>query len=35
LRKAIYESKTAPEILVRVEGFFEARLAVGNMAVAD
>jgi tRNA-dihydrouridine synthase B len=29
LRKAIYESKSAPEILVRVEEFFEARLAVG------
>ena len=28
LRKAIYESKTAPEILTRVEEFFEARLAV-------
>jgi tRNA-dihydrouridine synthase B len=26
LRKAIYESKTAPEILIRVEEFFEARL---------
>ena len=26
LRKAIYESKSAPEILVRVEEFFEARL---------
>jgi tRNA-dihydrouridine synthase len=26
LRKAIYESKSAPEILVRVEDFFEARL---------
>ena len=26
LRKEIYESKTAPEILSRVEGFFEARL---------
>jgi tRNA-dihydrouridine synthase B len=26
LRKAIYESKNAPEILARVEGFFEARL---------
>jgi tRNA-dihydrouridine synthase B len=26
LRKAIYESKSAPEILARVEGFFEARL---------
>ncbi len=28
LRKAIYESKSAPEILGRVEEFFEARLAV-------
>jgi tRNA-dihydrouridine synthase B len=27
LRKAIYESKSAPEILERVEDFFEARLA--------
>jgi tRNA-dihydrouridine synthase len=26
LRKAIYESKSAPEILARVEEFFEARL---------
>jgi tRNA-dihydrouridine synthase len=26
LRKAIYEAKTAPEILGRVEDFFEARL---------
>jgi tRNA-dihydrouridine synthase len=26
LRKAIYESKTAPEILTRVEEFFETRL---------
>ena len=26
LRKEIYESKTAPEILTRVEGFFETRL---------
>jgi tRNA-dihydrouridine synthase len=26
LRKAIYESKSAPEILARVEDFFEARL---------
>jgi tRNA-dihydrouridine synthase B len=26
LRKAIYESKSAPEILARVENFFEARL---------
>jgi tRNA-dihydrouridine synthase B len=28
LRKEIYESKTAPEILTRVENFFEAKLAV-------
>jgi tRNA-dihydrouridine synthase B len=35
LRKAIYESKTAPEILTRVEEFFEARLAVGTAAVAE
>ncbi len=35
LRKAIYESKNAPEILVRVEEFFEARLAVGVTIVAD
>ena len=35
LRKAIYESKSAPEILVRVEEFFEARLGVGTAAVAD
>ena len=27
LRKTIYDSKTAPEILLRVEEFFEARLA--------
>ena len=27
LRKEIYDSKTAPEILTRVENFFEARLA--------
>jgi tRNA-dihydrouridine synthase len=26
LRKEIYESKTAPEILTRVENFFEAKL---------
>ncbi len=29
LRKEIYESKTPPEILTRVENFFEARLAKG------
>jgi len=34
LRKAIYESKTAPEILTRVEEFFEARLACGADALA-
>lgn len=28
LRKAIYESKSAPEVLGRVEAFFEARLSV-------
>jgi tRNA-dihydrouridine synthase B len=28
LRKAIYDSKDAPEILTRVEEFFEARLAI-------
>jgi nifR3 family TIM-barrel protein len=28
LRKAIYEAKSAPEILTRVEGFFEARLSL-------
>src|ERR1700684_895221 len=34
LRKAIYESKSAVEILERVEGFFEARLQlVGALAV--
>jgi tRNA-dihydrouridine synthase B len=33
LRKAIYESKSAPEILTRVEEFFEARL--GAVAIAD
>jgi tRNA-dihydrouridine synthase B len=32
LRKAIYESKSAPEVLTRVEDFFEARLA--TLAVA-
>jgi len=33
LRKAIYESKSAPEILARVEGFFEERLcSVGALA---
>lgn len=32
LRKAIYESKSAPEILVRVEAFFEAKLCLSNTA---
>jgi len=32
LRKAIYESKSAPEILGRVEEFFEARLQPGGAA---
>ena len=31
LRKAIYEAKAAPEILSRVEDFFEARLAAVPM----
>jgi nifR3 family TIM-barrel protein len=31
LRKAIYESKTAPEILSRVEEFFEARLCAAGV----
>jgi nifR3 family TIM-barrel protein len=32
LRKAIYDSKTAPEILMRVEEFFEARMAASVTA---
>ncbi|MGH9515992.1 MAG: tRNA dihydrouridine synthase DusB [Terriglobales bacterium] len=35
LRKEIYESKTAPEILTRVEDFFEARLLIGPEAIED
>jgi len=36
LRKAIYESKSAPEILTRVEEFFEARLcSAGILARGD
>jgi tRNA-dihydrouridine synthase B len=35
LRKAIYESKTAPEILTRVEEFFEARLAGNSLLVTS
>jgi tRNA-dihydrouridine synthase B len=34
LRKAIYESKSAPEILGRVEEFFESRLLCGAGALA-
>src|SRR5207302_5527144 len=30
LRKAIYDSKTAPEILTKVEEFFEVRLHAGS-----
>jgi tRNA-dihydrouridine synthase B len=35
LRKAIYDSKAAPEILTRVEEFFEARLLAAVATVAD
>jgi len=35
LRKAIYESKSAPEILARVEEFFEARLCVAGATSAS
>ena len=35
LRKAIYDSKAAPEILTRVEEFFEARLAKGPEQIED
>ena len=35
LRKAIYESKTAPEILTRVEEFFEARLSAADAAARE
>ena len=35
LRKEIYESKTAPEILTRVEDFFEARLLIGSERTED
>ena len=34
LRKEIYESKNAPEILARVEDFFEARLSSAAVAAA-
>jgi nifR3 family TIM-barrel protein len=35
LRKEIYDSKTAPEILTRAEEFFEARLAKGPEQIED
>ena len=35
LRKAIYESKNAPEILVRVEDFFEQRLRAASLMVTS
>ena len=35
LRKEIYESKSAPEILARVEVFFEARLYAASICGAD
>ena len=34
LRKEIYESKSAPEILTRVEDFFEARLHATDAATS-
>jgi tRNA-dihydrouridine synthase B len=34
LRKAIYESKNAPEILARVEEFFEQRLRLASLVVS-
>ena len=34
LRKEIYESKAAPEVLSRVEAFFEARLCGANSCAA-
>jgi tRNA-dihydrouridine synthase B len=34
LRKAIYESKNAPDILSRVEDFFEARLCASAAVLA-
>jgi tRNA-dihydrouridine synthase B len=35
LRKEIYESKSAPEILTRVETFFEAKLSAPAIAVSE
>ena len=34
LRKEIYESKSAPEVLRRVEEFFEARLQLCGVGVS-
>ena len=35
LRKEIYESKAAPEVLIRVEDFFEARIATSPTSPAE
>jgi tRNA-dihydrouridine synthase len=35
LRKGIYESKSAPEILAKVEEFFEERLRIVSLAVTS
>ena len=35
LRKAIYESKSAPEILSRVEAFFESRLTASGIPISE
>ncbi len=35
LRKAIYESKAAPEVLTRVEDFFETKLAATSVAAGE
>jgi tRNA-dihydrouridine synthase len=35
LRKAVYEAKSANEILARVDDFFEHRLATDNFALAN
>ena len=35
LRKEIYESKSAPEVLGRVENFFEAKLSASSATISD
>ncbi len=35
LRKAIYESKAAPEVLARVENFFEAKLCIAHTPACE